>query len=183
MKTYFLDEFAKQVKGTILSQGHFGANHKVITNHEYNSFSNRIKPQFSHCYNVVLFKTQEAQWELFFHLIKEGLFFTEVLSLRAFPIKNKIHSEGNVEMNYSRLNIFTNNRYLTAALEHSNSKEYLKWLIRQNGDILLISHNNLHFKATLNKKKKKLNVQRGLDMVKAMHNLRNIIFKSEIIEY
>ena len=59
--------------------------------------------------------------------------------------------------------------------------DYLKQLIRNNEDILLISINNLHFKATI--KSKVLTSTRTMDMVKAMNSVKGQIYKEDIIEY
>jgi len=181
LKRNFLDNFISKVKGKYYKRGHFAISHHFVSEEKFKTFSNRHKISFSKCYNIITFKTPDANWELFFHLIKEGLSYTEILTIRVFPKHNRIKSEGNVEKNYSRLNIFTNNRYLTQVLESSQSKDYLKWLIRHNGDILLISNNNIHFKAFLNSGV--LSVERALDMVKSLNGLKNKIYRENIIEY
>lgn len=180
IKKAFIDDFVQNVKGHCQLTSYFGSSHKLVSKNEFNSFSNRHKLSFSLCHNVVKFKTADADWELFFNLIKEGIGFKEVFNLRVFPHTHLIKSEGNVEKNYSRLNVFTNNGYLTKILEKDVS-DNLKWLIRYNGDILLISSNNLHFKAFLDSKK--LNVLRVMDMVKAMHSINSAIYKKDVIEY
>lgn len=181
LKKIFLDDFTRQVKGSFVGNGYFAVSHRVVQPSEYKSYSNRHKANFSFCYNVVTFKTPDAHWELFFHLIKDNLRFSEIMTVRTFPIDCKIKSEGNVEKSYSRLNILTNNRYLTGILESPDTKDYLKWLLRENGDILLISHNNLHFKAFL--KNDKMSTMRVMDMIKAMNIIKNKIYKKDVIEY
>ncbi len=181
LKKNFRYEFLAAVKGEFLNDAYFATSHKIVTPREHNTFFQRHKASFSKCHNTIRFKTSDASWELFFHLVKDGQVFNEQMSIRVFPIKNRIKSEGNVEKNYSRLNIFTNNRYLTQILENPENKDYLKWLIRHNEDILLISHNNLHFKAFMDTKK--LTVKRTLDMIKAMNVLKNKIYKDDVIEY
>ncbi len=181
VKKSFIDDFVSKVKGVYVSEAYFASAHRLVPKEEYKSYSNRQKLHFSKCYNVVTFKTQDASWEFFFHLVREGLKFSELMSLRVFPKHNKIRSEGNVEKNYSRLNIFTNNRYLTEILENQDTEDYLKWLIRHNGDILIISHNNLHFKIFL--KGDRMSVDRLLDMVKAIHTIKNKIYRDNILEY
>ena len=181
LKKPFKEDFKIKVKGEFLSDAYFATSHRLVTPAEHNTYFQRHKVIFSKCYNVIRFKTQDAHWELFFHLVKDGAVFSEQMSLRVFPIKNRIKSEGNVEKNYSRLNIFTNNRYLTGILEESDTKDYLKWLIRHNEDILLISHNNLHFKAFINTNR--LTVKRTMDMVKALNVIKNKIFRDDVLEY
>ncbi len=177
----FINQFKLSVKGIYYPSGYFAISHHFVTPEEYRSFSNRHKLSFSKCYNIVTFKTTDANWELFFHLVKEGGSYSEILTIRVFPKNLRIKSEGNIEKNYSRLNIFTNNRYLTSILERKDTNDYLNWLIRHNGDILLISHNNLHFKAFL--KSRKLSVNRALDMIKAMNGIKNNIYRDDVLEY
>ena len=181
LKSSFVKSFKNAVKGTFYDGGFFAMSHPFVTEEQYKSFSNRHKMSFSRCYNIVLFKTPDANWELFFHLVKEGTEYSEILNIRVFPKHLRIKSEGNVEKNYSRLNIFTNNRYLTSVLESQTTNDYLKWLIRHNGDILLISSNNLHFKAFLSDKK--LSEQRVLDMVKALNGIKDSIYRDDVLEY
>jgi hypothetical protein len=169
------------VKGEFIQDGYFAVSHKFVTPIEHKTYFQRHRASFSKCYNVLRFKTPDAHWEIFFHLVKDGSVFSEQMSLRVFPIKKRIKSEGNIEKNYSRLNIFTNNRYLTQVLENSETKDYLKWLIRHNEDILLISHNNLHFKAFIDTRK--LSVKRTLDMIKAMNVVKSKIYRDDVIEY
>lgn len=181
LKNSFLTSFCDSVKGTFSESGYFAISHPVVPKNEFSSFSNRHKMSFSKCYSIVKFKTTDANWELFFHLIKEDSKFSEVLTIRVFPKTYRIKSEGNVEKNYSRLNIFTNNRYLTHILEMTETRDSLKWLIRYNGDILLVSGNNLHFKAFLSNGD--LSAQRVLDMVKSMNSIKDKIFKKDVLEY
>ena len=181
LKKTFVKGFKETVKGIFFESGYFAISHQFVKNDEYKSFSNRTKSLFSKCYNVILFKTDDANWELFFHIVRDGIKYSEIMTIRVFPKHLRIKSEGNVEKNYSRINIFTNNRYLTKILESQTTSDYLKWLIRHNGDILLISHNNLHFKAFLSPKK--ISEQRVLDMVKALNGIKNAIFRDDVLEY
>ncbi len=180
VKSSFLNEFKGSVKGKFTKVAYFAPSHKIISKSEYNSLPNREKVNFSKCYNVITFKSTDVYWELYFHLVKEEITFIEVFNLRAFPIEYKIKSEGNVEKSYSRLNVFTNNHYLTEILE-GKANNNLKWLIRKNGDILLIGSNNLHYKAFLDSKK--MTHERALDMVKAMNGIKHDIYKKDVLEY
>ncbi|MFW6008990.1 MAG: hypothetical protein ACOC16_01385 [Nanoarchaeota archaeon] len=180
IKNDFIKSFQEIVKGKYYSDAYFGPSHKIISVHEYKSMSNKHKMNFSKCYNIITFKTPDIKWELYFYLIKDGMSFSEIFNLRAFPKDYKIKSEGNVEKSYSRINIFTNNRYLTKVLEKQIYDD-LEWLIRHNGDSLLISYNNLHFKASL--KSEKLTKTRTLDMIKAMNNIKSGIYKKDLLEY
>jgi len=181
LRSSFVKNFQNSVKGNFHDEGYFGMSHPFVSKEEYKSFSNRYRVSFSKCYNVVLFKTPDANWELFFHLLKDGTVYSEIMTIRVFPKHLRIKSEGNIEKNYSRLNIFTNNRYLTSVLESQSTNDYLKWLIRHNGDILLVSHNNLHFKAFLTSKE--FSEQRLLDMVKSLNGIKDAIYREDVIEY
>lgn len=149
IKKGFLNEFVTLVKGEYVSSAYFATSHPVISKTEFKSSSTKHKIQFTQCYNVVLFKTEDADWELFFYLVKEGLVYSQIMALRMFPKHTHIKSEGNVEKTYGRLNIFTNNRYLTGILEENETMDYLRWLIRYNDDILYVLPNNLHYKIFL----------------------------------
>jgi len=181
IKSQILGDFIDSVKGEYIEKAYFAASHKLVSISQFKSFSNSHKLLFSKCYSIVKFKTQDADWELYFHLVKESGKYSEILNIRVFPKFYKLKSEGNVEKNYSRLNIFTNNRYLTGVLESPEVNDYLKWLIRHNGDILLVSNNNLHFKAFLTNKK--LNSNRIMDMIKAINGIKSSVFRKEVIEY
>lgn len=180
VKKMFLNEFKVATKGRFVAEGYFAPSHKIISMHEYNALPNKQKMNFSKCYNVIIFKTPGAEWELFFHLIKEGLSFTEILSVRVFPEHYTIRSEGNVEKTYGRVNVFTNNHYLTKVLE-TQVNNFVVWLMRYDGDMLLISHNNLHFKAFVDSNK--MSANRGMDMVKCMNGIKNVIYKKDVLEY
>ena len=180
MKKLFLNDFKNATKGRFVAEAYFAPSHKVISLNEYNSLTNKQKMSFSKCYNVIIFKTPGAEWELFFHLIKEGLTFTEILSIRVFPEHYTIRSEGNVEKTYGRVNVFTNNHYLTKLLE-TQVNNFVVWLMRYDGDMLLISSNNLHFKAYITANKISLN--RALDMIKCMNGVKNGIYKKDVLEY
>ncbi len=177
----FLFDFAKEVKGEIVDYAFFAPSHKIISKKEYNTRSQRDKVKFSRCYNVVKFQTPDSHWELFFHLIKDGAIYNELLTIRVFPKEHRIKSEGNVEKSYGRINIFTNNRYLTNILEERDSGDYLRWLMRHNSDVLLISHNNLHFKIFI--VSHKFTVKRAIDMIKALNILKGKIYREEVLEY
>lgn len=95
-KHTFLESFVARVKGR-LSLLVFAISHSIVEPNEYKTLSLRHKTMFSSCYNIVTFKTPDAKWELFFHLVREGLGYNEILTLRCFPHSHKIRSEGNVE--------------------------------------------------------------------------------------
>lgn len=181
LKKTLIDEILKNVKGDFHKKGYFAVSHKIIKPEEFNSYSTKHKLPFTICYNVITFRTQEASFEFFFHVVKDGIRFSEIMNIRVFPKENKIRSEGNIEKNYSRINIFTNNKYLTTLLETHEVQDNLKWLLRKNGDILLIHPNNLHYKVFL--KPSELTSQRFLDMVKALNHIKTKVYKENILEY
>lgn len=181
LKKTLIDEILKSVKGDFQKKGYFAVSHKIIKPEEFNSYSTKHKLPFTICYNIITFRTQDAYFEFFFHVVKDGVRFSEIMDIRVFPKENKIKSEGNVEKNYSRINIFTNNRYLTDILELHDVQDNLKWLLRNNGDILLIHGNNLHYKVFL--KPKNLTAQRLLDMIKALNHIKNKVYRENVLEY
>jgi hypothetical protein len=176
-----MDEFVDKVKGKYIKDGYFSSSHKIISTSEFASYSKKYQHQFSKCYNMVRFQTADSDWELFFYLIREGTKFNEMLTVRAFPKKYRIKSEGNIEKSYGRVNIYTNNRYLTHILEKPETSDFLKWLLRHNNDILLVLHNNLHYKAYIDSHK--YTPTRALDMIKAMNVIKNKIYKKDVLEY
>jgi len=131
----------------------------------------------------VKFKTEDANWELFFHLVKDSSVFSEILNIRVFPKHNHIKSVGNAERDYSRLNIFTNNQYLSRILESSNIFDDLNWLIKNHGDIVLVNHNSIHFKAFIDSKDDSLNSKLALEMIHAINEIKNKVYKPGILEY
>lgn len=173
--------FKEKVKGFYIPKGFFAVGHRVVSFSKYDSYTVRNKRLFTNCFNVVTFKTEHSNWELFFYLIKDGPKFNEIMTIRVFPKGKRIRSEGNVEKNYGKLNIYTNNRYLTSILEEPTNRDYLKWLLRYNEDILLISHNNLHFKAFI--EPSKLSISRLMDIIKALNAIEKSIYKEDTIEY
>ena len=180
-KTLIMKEIAKKTKATYFPTAHFATSHKLVSRKGHKSFSRRHKIAFSECYNAITFKTPEANWELFFHLVKEGVSFSEIITIRAFSNKYKIRSEANVERVHSRLNSVANNKYLADILESKEVKTYLEWLLKKNGEILLVSHNNLHFKAFVDTEK--LDEKRIMEMIKVINMIHKKIYKSDVLEY
>ena len=180
VKKVFLEEFRKTTKGRFVSEAYFAPSHRIVSKREYNTLTNKQKINFSKCYNIVTFRTNDVEWELFFNIIKEGFAFTELMNVRAFPINGLIKSEGNVERNYGRINVLTNNHYLTNILEVGVNDDVV-WLMRYDGDMLFISNNNLHFKAFIDINKVSLN--RIMDMIKAINGIKKGIYKKDVIEY
>ncbi len=180
IKNDFLEVFLSSVKGNYISEAYFASSHRIIPKIEYKIYSNREKIHFTKCYNVITFKTDDANWEFYFYLIKEGIRYVEVMSIRVFPKKNKIRSEGNVEKTFSRLSFFTNNRYLTQILEIPQVNSHLLKILVNNGDILLINHNSLQLKIF---NYKNFDSKKIMDLIKSIHFVKNHIFKDDVIEY
>ncbi len=181
VKNKVLDEFVSKVRGTYVSSGYFSLSHKIIYEKEYISLSNRVKKEYGNCYNVVKFRTADANWELFFHLLKEGLKFSEIMTVRVFPNDIKIRSEGNIEKIHSRLNIFTNNQYLSRILEDSHMKNHLNFLLQSNGDMGLIAHNNIHFKTFTSGVS--VEVNDILEIIKSINYIKNKVYVKGVMEY
>lgn len=180
-KRVFLEDFISKVRGNYLSSGFFTISHQVLSQKEFKGLTIKQKKNYGLCYSVVKFKTIDAQWELFFHLIKDGVTFSEIMTVRVFPNHERIHSEANIEKIHSRLNIFTNNQYLSSILESSATKEHLDWLMRNNNDILLVLHNNLHYKIYLDNSS--IGTDRGLELIKGLNFIKNKVYKKGIIGY
>lgn len=181
VRKLFLDEFVQSVRGSYFGNGYFALSHQIILEKEYKTLNNRQKKNYAVCYNVVKFKTVDANWELFFHLVKEGVIFSEIMTIRVFPKHERIHSEGNIEKNYSRLNIFTNNQYLSSILESSVVRERIDNLLRNDNDILLVLHNNLHYKIYVGKSL--IGSERGLELVKDLNYIRSKVYTKGLIGY
>ncbi len=181
LKVGFIKEIERTVKGDFMDKGYFAMSHRIIKPEEFRSFSTKHRLPFSMCYNIITFRTADANFEFFFYMVKEGVRFSEIMNLRVFPKHNLIKSEGNVEKNYSRLNVFTNNRYLTAILETHDVNDNLKVLLKNNGDILLISHNNLHYKTFMSSQE--LTIEKLMDIIKSINHVKNKIYKDDVLEY
>lgn len=180
-KSNLLKGVAEKTKANYLPNAYFANSHKIISKREFKSFSRRHRIAFTQCYNALTFKTSDSKWEMFFYLVKEGIHFSEIIAIRAFPDKNKIRSEANIERIHSRLNTVANNRYLAEVLEGRDIKTYLEWLLKKNGEILLISHNNLHFKAFVDNEN--LTEKRVMEMIKVLNVIQRNIYRDDVIEY
>lgn len=88
-----------------------------------------------------------------------------------------------LKKNYSRLNIFTNNRYLTQVLETQEARNLLSSMIENNSDIMHITHNNIHLKIFMDKKTGGPELQKIMNIVRSMNQLKTMIFKEDVIEY
>lgn len=180
VKKSFVFDFLDKVKGIFISSGYYALSYKILSSKEYSKLKKRYKIEYGGCYNVVKFKTTDANWELFFYLVREGIKFKDILVIRAFPTGVILKSEGNVEKLHSRLNLYSNNRYLTHILEENSTQQTLNWLLRSNSDVLQIFNNNLHYKITL---ENRLSSERVLEMIKALNIIKGKIYKKGLLEY
>lgn len=182
IKAQFLGKFIPQVKGVFFDEAYYSSSHKIVTPKEFQNMTPNNRAQFSKCFSAVTFKTTESSWELYFYLVKDGIKYTEVLVLRTFPKDLKIRSEGFAERAHSRVNVLTNNRYLTQILEGAEVKELLRWVLRHTGDSLYVNHNNISFRA-VQTKTQRVSADRAMEVVKGIHNIKNRIYKKGILEY
>lgn len=178
----FLPNFLSKVKGSHTQKAYFEPFYMAIKKEDFLQLSNSRKANFSKCYNLVTFKTPDANWELFFYVIKEGLIFREVMTIRIFPKNFKIRSEGSIEKNHSRLNILTNNRYLSNILEAMDSRDTLKWILRKHGDTLYVNNRDLTYKISI-ESKTLISVDRVMDIIKALNITKSKIYKKDTLEY
>jgi len=179
-KKEIIKQIRNSVKGIYLKEGYFSINNKVIDQNKFNHLTNKEKLKFGTCYDIVYFKTENTNWELFFNLIRDGTKYVEVLNIRSFSTHNHIKSEGNIEKNLSRLNIFTNSHYLSQILENTEIYDTIEWLIKNNTDLMLINYNRLHFKT---QHETKLKESKILEKIKAINQIKNKIYKKGILEY
>lgn len=141
----FFNLLSTKLKGNYQSKGYFAHNHEIISKLAYKNLPSRDKINFSNCYDIVKFKTQGCNWEIFSYLIKEGFVYTEVVMVRCFPNK-RITQEASVERVRSHISIFSSNRYLAEVLEDKHLVSGFEWLIRKDSDSLLIQNNCIIFK-------------------------------------
>lgn len=176
--------FRQQVKGRYRSSGYFGISHRIISPKQFKNLSRRHRSNFYHCYNIVTFKTAEADWEVFFYLIREGVHYSENMGIRCFPRHQvMIKSEGNAERVRGGINVFSNNRYLAEVLEEKDNRELLDTLLRHEYDMLQVLPNNLYSKSFLDKRRQTMSAQRMLEMIRNMDRIRSNVYRKEVIEY
>lgn len=181
-KKKFLNEFAPKVKGKYYEEAFYSETGPIILRYEFKGLPKREQVNLFKCYNVVTFRTPDANWELFFSLVKEGIFFKEVMMVRVFPLQKRIRSEASIEKTHSLVNVLANNRYLSEVLEDAELKDTFKWLLRKNRDMLHIMHNNMNYKIMIGEGKK-ITVSRLLDIVRSLHTIKNRIYRREVLEY
>lgn len=181
-KKDFISLFIPQVKGKFLDQGYFATSHPVISNKDFSKLKLSGKLNYTRCYNVVTFKTKDSNWEVFFYLIKEDNKFKEVLAIRAFPKDIQIKSQATIEKATDRVNVLANNKYLAQVLESYESKELLRWILKNTDDTFYVYNNNVLYKS-VQKENNIISTTRALEIVKGIHNLKNRIYVKGLVEY
>ena len=176
-----IHQLQEELNATYSKVGYFAQNSKIITPHAYKNLSNKYKVQYTQCYNILKFKTQEVEWEIYLYLVREGFVYNEILIIRAFP-KNKILSkESSIERIRGHISIFSNSRYLSEVLEDKNMVSKFEWLIRNDSDSLLILSNNIMFKAFSDNKI--MNSQKILNILKIIQNVKKKVFDKDTLKF
>lgn len=181
-KSEFIDKFVGNVRGVAHSVGYFAPNEKVIFTNDFKALSNRLKVNYSLCYDVVIFNTPDCEWELFFHLVKEGVSFKEIMTIRCFSKHYRLKSEASVEKNYGRVNILANNRYLGNILEHLESRGTLKDVLKKTGDSMYFNGRIMSYKIHATRKDN-INSDTVLEIITGLDKIKNSIFKKDTLEY
>ena len=179
-KKFFVENFKESVKGKFYSQGYYNTNFEFLSSYEYNKLKKRSKIDYAKCYNVVSFKTTDSIWELFFILERDGIDFKEKLIIRSFPSNMRIKSEGTIERSISRLNIYSNNRYLSGVIESSELSGLFDSILNKNSDNIHIYNNNLTCSLLYSKD---ISVDFILDVIHKLNIAKNRIYKRGIMEY
>ena len=178
-KSFVLD-FRDRVKGRFHSEGHYNIHSDFLTSVEYKKLKRRTRVDYRSCYDAILFKTQDADWELFFVLERHGIKYKERVILRAFPYHLRIKSEGTVERSMSQLNMYSNNRYLSGVIEGPEMNGLFHDILKVHSDILHIYENNLFCNL---KFRDDLTVDFLMEVVSKMHVIRNKVYRKGIMEY
>lgn len=179
-KNNFVNEFRERVKGKFYGKGYFNTHSEFITSGEYVSLKKRSKVDYRSCYNAVSFRTPDADWEMFFVLERDGIKYREQVILRAFPHHMRIKSEGTAEKSLSRLSVYSNNKYLSGIIESSDMHDMFHTILKENGDIMHIYHNNLYTNLIVNPH---VTVDFAMEVIKDMNIIKNKVYRRGIMEY
>lgn len=169
-------ELKKELNGNLSSTGYFAQGNKVISKYAYKNLPNSLKMKYTQCYNVLSFKTQDSNWEIFLYLVKEGFVYNEILIIRCFPKDVILQHESSVERVRGHISIFSTSRYLSEVLEEKHLISKFEWLIRNDSDTLLILSNNLVFKSFSNPKV--MNTQKILNILKVSQAVKKQVYNS-----
>lgn len=155
-----------QTKGEYISKGYFSSEHKIIKKKQYSTLFKRQKINLTPCYAILKFQTIDANWELFFTLIKESGKFKEYMVLRCYPFQNHITSRASIEKIHSKIEPYSNKHALMQKLNKHPMHQILNQLLIENGEILNINSNNILYKGLL--------LNNKISKTKILHKINHI---------
>lgn len=170
-----------QTQGKYLESGYFSSKHKIIEKSEYGNLLKRQKVNLTPCYSILTFKTVDAEWELFFTLVKELGQFKEYLILKCYSNNFKIHSKVAVEKIHSKLEIYSNNHSLMQILNRNSTQNILSPLLTIHEETLNIGHKYIQFKTMSSKEK--LSKPKILQKISDINEIKNLIYISGLKPY
>jgi len=177
-----VEDIILNVGGNILNEGYFSSHNHVLDIKNFNKLLKSEKLKYDFCYNIIRFNTENASWEIFFHLVKINNKYSQIMSIRTFSKFNHIKSEGNIDMNHSRLNILTNNRYFSELLERGQVNHILCEIISKNLDTMVINYNSIHFKTILDDENI-FDIDRIITLIDYIKLIKNNVYKPGVLEY
>lgn len=170
-------EIKEQVKGKVVKEGFFSQNQQVLTPYAFKNLRISDQKKYTKCYNILKFKTENSNWELFFHIVKDGFSYSEILTIRAFPLYKIITQEASIERVNGHISIFSSSRFLSEILEEKSTISAFEWIIRTSTDSFLIQNNNLAFKLFCNDKT--IQQKKIFDYIKVINHVKNKVFKKD----
>ncbi|MCH8519332.1 MAG: hypothetical protein LAT82_01105 [Nanoarchaeota archaeon] len=170
-------DIKEQVKGKIDAEGYFSQNQEILTPNAFKNLRMSDQKKYTKCYNILKFKTENSNWELFFYIVKDGFSYSEILTIRAFPQYKIITQEASIERVNGHISIFSSSRFLSEILEEKSTISAFEWIIRTNTDSFLIQNNNLAFKIFCNDKT--IQQKKILDYIKVINHIKNKVFKND----
>jgi len=175
------EDFVSKTRGEYIEKGHFSTTRRVISESDFSNLFIRDKIKYSACYSIVKFKTLDADWELYFHLVRESGVFKEYMFLKCFLHSNWIRSRGNVEKFHSRFETFASHRALMSIFERGDVKSNMDSLLKENGDLLIVLDRLVSFKSLVRTKKFSSTVL--LHKVQQIDNIKKRVYIPGNIEY
>ena len=170
-------EIKEQVKGRVVKEGYFSQNQEILTPAAFKNLRISDQKKYTKCYNILKFKTDNSNWELFFYIVKDGFSYSEILTIRAFPQYKIITQEASIERVNGHISIFSSSRFLSEILEEKSTINAFEWIIRTNTDSFLIQNNNLAFKIFCSDKT--IQQKKILDYIKVINHVKNKVFKKD----
>ena len=140
-----------QTQGKYLKFGYFSPKHKIISKSEYTKLLKRQKINLTPCHSILTFKTLDADWELFFTLIKESGQFKEYLIIKCYTNNIRIKSKVAVERIHSKLEIYSNNQSLMKILNKITTQNILSSILPINEETLTLTTKSLQYKGIITK--------------------------------